>query len=139
MPLIKLLHTLPYLQRIADSLTDVVLSQTESYNNNIDEVIRDCNKAVRIALKTGYKQALDSFSTIQLPPDTIHNCDELELDLSDFQQRLRIAQGEVIKVTAERDIYKKQANRWWLYLLIGLAVGATVVKLTGLFKPKIKV
>jgi len=127
------------IERIADSLTDVVLSQTENYNNNIDEVIRDCNKAVRIALKQGYKQALDSFSTILLPPDTIFNCDELELDLSDFQQRLRIAQGEVIKVTAERDIYKKQANRWWLYLLIGLAVGATVVKLTGLFKPKVKV
>lgn len=123
---------------IADSLTDAVLSQTENYNDNIDEVIRDCNKAVRIALKQGYKQALDSFYTIQLPDDTIPNCEETEMELSDFQQRLRIAQSEVIKVTAESDIYKKRSNKWWIYLLIGFAVGFGGAKLSSLFKSKIK-
>jgi len=113
--------------RIADSLTDVVLGQTDNYNDNIDGLIKDCNKAVRIALKQGYKQALDSFATIQLPPDTIFNCDELELDLSDFQQRLRIAQGEVIKVTAERDIYRKRAtNLMWLVIALGIVAGLSI-------------
>ena len=126
---------------IADSLTDVVLGQTDNYNDNIDGLIKDCNKAVRIALKQGYKQALDSFSTIQLPPDTIFNCDELELDLSDFQQRLRIAQGEVIKVIAERDIYKKRsATSFWAIIALCVVGGVSLFfNFKNGFKSKIKV
>ena len=106
---------------IADSLTDVVLGQTDNYNDNIDGLIRDCNKAVRIALKQGYKQALDSFSTIQLPDDTIPNCEETEMELSDFQQRLRVAQAEVIKKTTESDIYRKRAKTlMWLVIALGI-------------------
>ena len=125
---------------IADSLTDVVLSQTDNYNSNIDGLIRDCNKAVRIALKQGYKQALDSFSTIQLPDDTIPNCEETEMELSDFQQRLRIAQGEGIKVTAERDIYRKRArNLMWLVIALGIVGGISIFfNVKNGFKSKIK-
>lgn len=124
---------------IADSLTDAVLSQTENYNSNIDEVIRDCNKAVRIALKQGYKQALDSFSTIQLPDDTIPNCEEMELELSDFQQRLRVAQNELTKTATERDIYKGQAKKrfWYLMLLIALLGASIFFNVKGIFKPKL--
>lgn len=125
---------------IADSLTDVVLGQTDNYNDNIDGLIRDCNKAVRIALKQGYKQALDSFSTIQLPDDTIPNCEETEMELSDFQQRLRIAQGEVIKKTTESDIYRKRArNLMWLVIALGIVAGLSIFfNVKGIFKPKIK-
>lgn len=124
---------------IADSLTDVVLGQTENYNDNIDGLIRDCNKAVRIALKQGYKQALDSFATIQLPDDTIPNCEETEMELSDFQQRFRVAQNELTKTATERDIYKGQAKKrfWYLMLLIALLGASIFFNVKGIFKNKL--
>jgi len=41
------------------------------------------------------------------------------------------AQRELIKTTAERDIYHNQANRWWLWLVIGLFFGGVSVKVIG--------
>lgn len=121
------------IERISDSLLNTTISQAENYNNNIDELIRDCDKAVKKAIQTGYKQALDSFSTIQLPNDTIPNCEETELELSDCEQQGRLSETAKIKAEAERDVYKEEIKGYkkneykkWLFPLIALIAGAVL-------------
>jgi len=104
--------------RISDSLTDAIVNQTESYNNNIDAVIKDCNVAVRKAIQKGYSQALDSIGNIQLPPDTIPFDTEAAMDLIDCQVRQRVAEKAAAEALAQLAIYKKQAkDRLWIIIV----------------------
>lgn len=129
------------ISKLSDSLINASINQADNYNNNIDAVINDCNKAVKKALQKGYSQALDSISTLtytEHTPDTISVADnETLIDLTACQVSLRTSNAALIKVTAERDIYKKQANKFWLWLIIGLVVGGGVVKIISVLKPKI--
>jgi hypothetical protein len=138
-PIDKLVLDTALISKIADSLLQVTLSQADTYNSNIDELIRDCDKAVRKGIKEGYKKALDSVGNIQLPPDTLPPDLEMQADLADCQIRQREAQAATLKAVTERDIYHKQAKER-LWISIGLLLGLTFsifVKAKGLIKTQV--
>jgi len=114
------------ISHISDSLLQSSISQTENYNDNIDELIRDCDKAVRKAIKEGYRQALDSVGNIQLPNDTIPIDEETLMELQDCQLSLRIAQADLIATQAKHATYKLL---FWVLLaavLFGLSLGVLI-------------
>lgn len=125
--LIKVLDT-SLVNHIADSLTDNLISQTENYNTNIDEVIKGCNDRLKKATQIGYNKALDSMLKIKLNDDTIPPDDETQLDLTDCSTSLRIAQTSITEKDAQIAIYKKEAkDRFWIIILLGAGL------LTSLF------
>lgn len=124
------------------SLKDSFQSELEAQGISLtDQLNKNYDKAYKDGFKNGYTTrnkeiAKDSFN-LKLP-DTTNLPDEgTEADLSDCQISLAIAKENIIKVTAERDIYNKQANKFWLWLLIGLIVGGGVVKIYSVLKSKL--
>lgn len=138
-PIDKLVLDTALISKIADSLLQVTLSQADTYNSNIDELIRDCDKAVRKGIKEGYKQALDSVGKIKLPDEIIPPDTEMQSDLAQCQLSRREAESATIKSNAERDIYKKQSTeRLWILIVLGAGMLFSMFfNVKGLFKTKV--
>lgn len=138
-PIDKLVLDTALISKIADSLLQVTLSQADTYNSNIDELIRDCDKAVRKGIKEGYKQALDSVGKIKLPDEIIPPDTEMQSDLADCQLNLSLAQASTISLTAERNVYKQQSKeRLWILIVLGAGMLFSMFfNVKGLFKTKV--
>lgn len=138
-PIDKLVLDTALISKIADSLLQVTLSQADTYNSNIDELIRDCDKAVRKGIKEGYKQALDSVGKIKLPDEIIPPDTEMQSDLAQCQLSRREAESATIKSNAERDIYKQQSKeRLWILIVLGAGMLFSIFfNVKGLFKTKV--
>ncbi len=130
----KILDTVTQ-KKLIDSLTEVFKAY-EKYNEE------DCSRQVKEALETGYKQAqyeeyingkeVTTPDSLFFPdPSTVALLDEANL-------RLRTSEAERIKVTAERDVFKKQSgskNYWIAGLLLALG-GLAFFKIKSLLSPK---
>lgn len=105
----------------------------------LDDVQSTQSKYYKKGFNDGYKKGLSEFpsDSIDITTPDITIPDEVDTELTECQLNLRETQRQVIALTAEKEIYRKQSNKWWLWLLGGLLGGAILGKFIKLSPTKL--